>query len=226
MSKIRVLLVDDHPLFREALRLLLATSNDVEVVGEASNGQEALEQLNVLEPDVVLMDISMPVMGGPEAARRMRRENPNVRLLVVSQHKESEYVVSMLGAGAAGFIPKTAPASDLLAAIKTVYGGQAYLHSSISDSVLNAFHATSSGNGGPDGYLTERELDVLVLMAQGRDSRQIAKTLSITLGTVFRYQANCKAKLGLRSRAALVAYALSNPRLTAPRQPREETHSP
>ena len=132
VSKIRVLLVDDHPLFREALRLLLATSNDVEVVGEASNGQEALEQLNVLEPDVVLMDISMPVMGGPEAARRMRRENPNVRLLVVSQHKESEYVVSMLGAGAAGFIPKTAPASDLLAAIKTVYGGQAYLHSSIS----------------------------------------------------------------------------------------------
>lgn len=134
MGKIRVLLVDDHPLFREALRSLLATSNDVEVVGEASNGQEALEQLNALEPDVVLMDISMPVMGGLEAARRMRREKPNVRLLVVSQHKESEYVVSMLGAGVAGFIPKTAPASDLLAAIKTVYAGQAYLHSSISGS--------------------------------------------------------------------------------------------
>jgi DNA-binding NarL/FixJ family response regulator len=203
----------------------LATSNDVEVVGEASNGQEALEQLNVLEPDVVLMDISMPVMGGLEAARRMRRENPNVRLLAVSQHKESEYVVSMLGAGVVGFIPKMAPASDLLAAIKTVYGGQVYLHSSISGSVLNAFRATSSGNGGPDGCLTERELDVLALMAQGRDSRQIAEALSITVGTVFKYQANCKAKLGLPSRAALVAYALSNPRPAAPDEPRPEIHS-
>jgi DNA-binding NarL/FixJ family response regulator len=135
VDKIRVLVVDDYPLFREGLRLLLATSDDVEVAGEAGDGREALALLETLRPDVVLMDIAMPTMSGLEAAPRMRKDYPDVRLLILSQHKECEYVVSMLNAGVAGYIPKLAPASELLSAIRAVHRGQMYLHPSVSSCI-------------------------------------------------------------------------------------------
>ncbi len=145
MSKIRVMLVDDHALFREGMRALLQSSSDIEIVGEATNGKEAIEKVSQLSPEVVLMDIAMPVMGGVEATRRIRKDNPEIGVLVLTQYEDSEYILSMLKAGAKGYIAKTATAAELVAAIRAVHKGESFLYPSATTALIKEYLTRARG---------------------------------------------------------------------------------
>lgn len=206
-SKIRVLLVDDHAILREGLRSFLSLQPDIEVVGEAGDGLTALEQARLLQPDVVLMDITMPAMDGLEATRRLREESPNSRVLILTQHDDREYVFPLLEAGAAGYVPKKAGGAELLAAIRGVYEEGAFLSPSIARLVVERYvQRPSEGEERP--HLTERETEVLRLLAEGKTNKEIAAILCLSVKTVMVHRANIMEKLGLHSRTELVKYAI------------------
>ena len=139
MSRIKVLVVDDHAMFRQGIRSLLETCDDIDVVGEAADGSEAVEEVRRVAPHVVLMDIGMPVMGGVEATRRIQKEAPNTRVLVLTQYEDSEYVLSMLRAGAKGYISKTATGEELVSAIRTVHRGESFLYPSAATMLVEEY---------------------------------------------------------------------------------------
>lgn len=209
MSRIRVLVTDDHAIVRDGVSALLALTGDIEVVGEASNGMEAVRRVLELQPDVVLMDISMPVMDGLEATRRVRKESPRTRVLVLTQYEEKEHVLRMIDAGASGFISKVAASSELASAIRSVFAGDSHLSPSVARFLVEDYQQ-KSGRAGPDAYeqLTEREKDVFRLVAEGRSTRNIAETLIISPKTVEGHKTRLMAKLGLRDRIELVKYAI------------------
>jgi len=191
MPKIRVLVVDDHTIVRDGICALLALAGDIEVAGEAANGNEALKMVKELEPDVVLMDIAMPIMGGLEATRRINKEFPRTKVLVLTQYDDKEYVFPVIESGACGFISKAAASSDLAS------GMENYQH-------------TAGGRVNQDPYaqLTERERDVLKLLAEGHSTQEIADMLVITPKTVEGHKTNLMSKLGIHNRIELVKYAL------------------
>jgi DNA-binding NarL/FixJ family response regulator len=204
----RVLLADDHDMIRRGLRRVLGTQPDMEVVGEAADGREALERARRLRPDVVLMDIRMPVMDGLEATRRLKAEMPGVCVLVVTAHEEPGYLLEAIQAGAAGYVPKNEPASRLVGAIRRALGDESPLD---QEPVARLIRRLSDGVG--DGRrplvdpLTKRELEVLGLMAGGRTTQEIAEGLFISNSTARAYVRRVRVKLGASDHNQAVARA-------------------
>ncbi|HEY97247.1 MAG TPA: response regulator transcription factor [Dehalococcoidia bacterium] len=210
MQKIRVLVVDDHTIVRDGICALLALVGDIEVVGEAVNGSEALKMVAELKPDVVLMDIAMPIMGGLEATRRITREFPKTRVLVITQHDDKEYVFPVIESGASGLISKAAASSELAAGIRSVFQGDSFLSPSVAKLLVENYQKTAKERNHLDPYnqLTEREREVLKLLAEGFSTQEMADMLVITRKTVEGHKTNLMTKLGIHNRIDLVKYAL------------------
>jgi len=209
MQKIRVLVVDDHTIVRDGICALLALAGDIEVVGEAANGSEALKVVKELEPNVVLMDITMPIMDGLEATRRISKEFSRTRVLVLTQYDDKEYVFPVIEAGARGFISKVAASSELASAIRAVYHGDSYLSPSAAKLLIEGYqHIEGRISHDPYEQLTDRERDVLKLVAEGYTTKQTADMLVVSPKTVEGHRTNLMAKLGIHNRTELVKYAL------------------
>lgn len=206
MAKIRVLVVDDHALLRDGIRALLALHDDIEVVGEAAEGREAIDKVRQYSPDVVLMDIAMPLMDGLEATRRIHKENPEAKVLILTQHDNREYMLSSVKAGAAGCIPKRAVASELVSAIRVVHQGDSFLYPSVARVLIGDYLQQVE----PEPYerLTNREREVLKLVAEARTSREIADLLGVSIKTVLGHRTKVMEKLDIHNRTELVKYAL------------------
>jgi len=205
---IRVLIVDDHPVVREGLRAALSQQPDIEIVGEASDGNEAIKLAQSLEPDVVIMDITMPNMNGFTATRRIREEMHGVRILGLTIHQSEEYLIEFIRAGASGYVPKRAGVRDLLTAIRSVASGEAFLYPSVATAaMLDYVQRGQSADANPD-RLTAREWEVLRLVAQGHSNQDIANSIHRSIKTVQAHRANLMKKLGLHDRTELVRYAI------------------
>ncbi len=207
---IRVLIVDDHTLVRDGIRALLSLVTDVEVVGEAANGREALEKVKELAPDVVLMDLSMPIMGGLEATRRIRKEFPKTRVLALTQYDDSEYVIPIIEAGACGFVTKMVAFSDLASAIQAAYRGDSFLSPSAAAALVEEYQSKVGSNGEKDHYqqLTDREREILKLVVEGHTARQIAEILVVSPKTVEWYRTSLMNKLNIHNRTELIKFAI------------------
>lgn len=210
LKKIKVLVVDDHTIVRDGICALLAFAGDIEVVGVASNGREALDVISQLSPDVVLMDIAMPVLDGLEATQRICRDSPNIKVLALSQHDDRDHVLSLLEAGASGFISKTAVSSELASAIRYVYRGESFLSPSVAKFLVDDYKQGVSWRDDNDPYrqLTEREKDVFKLLAEGHTTQEIADVLVVSPKTVAGHKANIMAKLGMSNKIDLFKYAV------------------
>lgn len=208
-DRIRVLICEDHALFREGLRALLSAHPTLEVVGDARDGNEAVQLAKSLRPDVVLMDMEMPELNGLEATRRVRRAVPASRVLMLTLYDDEEIVAECLEAGAAGYVLKEAPSSQLVYAIEAVQRGQRYLSPRVLSRVVpgNGRHGKSAAKTNFD-LLTPREREVLRLLAEGHSVKQIALRLGLSVKTVDVHKSNLMRKLDLHDRAELVKYAL------------------
>src|SRR5690348_1710016 len=208
--KIRVLLVDDHTILRQGLKMLLHAQPDMEVVGEASDGYQAIAEAQRLQPDVILMDITMPEMNGIEATRHVRRQHPDIRVLVLTMHENEEYLFQVLRAGAAGYILKEAADTELITAIRTVQSSRFYLSPSAQTMMVGDYLQRVRTGEEKDSYsgLTEREREILKLVAEGLTNNQIAERLFISPKTVDTHRTHIMDKLNLHSRAELVKYAM------------------
>jgi len=206
----RILIADDHGLMRAGLRALLNDETDCEIVGEASNSDEALRTALELKPDVVLMDLSMPGVGGIEVTRRLHEMLPEVRVLILTVHEDSTLLREAVKAGAAGYIVKRAVESELLSAIDAVRRGELYVHPSLTRSLLEDASPWLPHRRGDDDSLTLRETNVAGLLARGYTNRQIADELNLSIRTVESHRANIMGKLGLSGRAELVRWAAEN----------------
>ena len=210
MQKIKVLVVDDHTIVRDGICALLALAGDIEVVGEATNGNEAIKLVEELHPDVVLMDIAMPIMGGLEATRRISKEFPKTKVLVVTQHDDKEYVFPVIESGASGLISKAGASSELALGIRAVYNGDSFLSPSVAKLLVENYQITAGKRNQKDPYhqLTGREREVLKLLTEGYSTQKIADMLVITPKTVEGHKTSLMAKLGIHNRIDLVKYAL------------------
>lgn len=211
MSKIQVLLADDHMVVRLGLKALIDSEPDMEVVGEAENGQEAIDQARALGPHVIVMDISMPEMDGLEATRRIRAEQPDCHILILTVHAQERYLFPVLKAGAAGYVLKSTVDTELLDAIRTVANGGAFLYPSATRLLLEDYLDQLNQMPAQDAYeqLSEREREVLKLLALGYTAAQAADKLAISPKTVETYRTRIMQKLNLHSRVDLVQYALA-----------------
>ena len=210
MPKIKVMIVDDHTLVRAGIRSLLTLVDGVDVVGEASDGKEALSKVGHLKPDVVLMDLAMPVMGGLETTRRLRRDFPGIKVLALTQYDDSEYVIPIIEAGASGFVTKMSAFSELAAAIQAAHKGESYLSSTAATALVEEYQQKTTSEGEQDRYqqLTDREGEVLKLVAEGHTSREIADILIVSPKTVEWYKSSLMSKLNIHSRTDLIKYAI------------------
>jgi len=209
MSKIRVLVADDHSLVREGISAFLKYSEDIEVVAEAADGIEAIEKTKKHRPDIVLLDISMPRLGGYEAALEIKKFDPGIKILVLTQYDDKEYITRFLKAGASGYLLKRAVGSDLVTAIRAVKGGETYLYPAIATKVVDSL--LGKGDMGQEGSyenLTDREKQLLKLIAEGYKNKQISNDLCISVKTVEKHRANLMEKLDLHNVQALTTYAI------------------
>jgi DNA-binding NarL/FixJ family response regulator len=207
---IRLLLVDDHAILRDGLRALLSYYSEVEVVGEAEDGLQAIEAVERLAPDVVLMDIAMPGMNGLEATRRIRQSHPSTRILVLTQYDDPRYVLPFLQAGVAGYVVKRALGSDLIDAVRAVSKGESFLYPTVAKTLLEELRQPPGDGLGDARPLTPREQEILRRVAAGETSRQIALALNVSAKTVEWHRGNLMSKLELRSVAELVRYAIEH----------------
>jgi two-component system response regulator NreC len=209
-EKRRIVLVEDHTVVREGLRMLLASHPDLEVVGEAGDGREAVECVENLRPALVLMDLSMPGKDGMEAIREIKRRFPETRILALTVHDSEEYVLVALKAGADGYILKKATHAELVMAIRSVLAGEPYLSPGISDKVIKGYLAGKKTLRGTASWdiLTPREMEVLKLIAEGYKSKEIAEHLFISVNTVEKHRNNIMRKLDLHNAPGLTAFAI------------------
>lgn len=207
-KRIRVLVCDDHALFREGVKTILGTQPDIEVVGEAGDGKEAVELALRLQPDVVLMDISMPVLRGFEAVRRIRKARPGVKVLILTVYDDEDLVARCLDAGASGYVLKDAPPLQLVYAIQTVHRGEQYMSPRVLTGVVRQYisHPTSFKSG--YDRLSDREREIFVLLAEGRSLKDVATQLTLSVKTVDAHKYNLMRKLDLHDRAELIRYAI------------------
>ncbi len=208
MEHARVLLADDHAMLRQALRKVLEREGDMDVVGEANNGGDTLRMAKELDPDVIVMDISMPGVDGISATRRLTGSNSSAKVLALSTHAERHFITQMLTAGARGYVVKTASIAEMLKAVRTLAQGQTYLCQEAANAMADAVRGNGK-SGGPSGdLLGRRERDVLTLLAEGKTSQQIGEKLHIATGTVDVHRRNIMRKLGLHTVAELTQYAI------------------
>ncbi len=210
MPKIKLVLADDHAVVRSGLRMLLQAQPDMEIVGEAESGTQALNQVRTLQPDVILMDIQMPGMNGIEATRQIKEAYVDTAVLALTMHEDDQYFFEMLQAGASGYLPKRAAPDELVRAIRTVSRGEVFLYPSLATRLVQTY---VGGDAGDDSValvsdLTPREKEVLVLIAEGLTNPEIADKLVISVKTVDRHRENIMRKLNLHSRIDLVKYAI------------------
>jgi DNA-binding NarL/FixJ family response regulator len=210
MSKIKVLIADDHALVREGIAAFLKLSNDIEVVGEASDGITAIEKAKSFKPDVILMDIAMPKLGGLEATIELKKILPDLKILVLTQYEDKEYVSRFLKAGVSGYLLKQAVGSDLISAIRAVTRGEVYLYSSVASEVVASYLGKEKKLSVEDPYekLTDREKQVLKLLAEGYTHKEIAGILNISVKTVIAHHSNISEKLDIHNRSALTKFAI------------------
>lgn len=212
-NKIRVLLADDHAVLRSGLRLLLSGQPDMEVVGEAADGEEAIAKTRELKPDVLLLDITMPGVSGLEVLERIKKEEPDVKVVVLTMHDDESYVERIMMAGGSGYVLKKAADTELLQAIRAVQQGGIYLHPTMTRALVSQLRrkaAAQEKQSRSASKLSERELEVLKLVAQGYTNKEIADMIFLSVKTVETHKAHIMDKLELRSRAELVRYALDN----------------
>jgi two-component system, NarL family, response regulator NreC len=211
MAKLRIVLADDHAIVRAGLELLINAQADMEVVGHAESGQEAVRQAQDYQPAVVVMDVSMPDLGGVEATVQIKREYPQVRVLALTRHDDQGYLRLLLHAGAAGYVVKKTAADELINAIRIVASGGIYIDPGLAEDLVEslAWPSTSTVSDRSHGQMTEREAAVLRLIAWGRSNKEIAAQLGVSVKTVEYHKANAVNKLGLRSRTDILRYALA-----------------
>jgi two-component system response regulator NreC len=210
MPLIRIVLVDDHEIVRAGIKVLLMAEEDMEIIGEAAGGQEAIELSRRLLPDVVVMDVQMPGLNGIEATRQITSDCPKCAVLALTIHEDEQYFFQMLAAGAMGYVPKRAAPDDLVRAIREAYQGNVFLYPSMA-SALVADHLLRVRAGDTEAktdLLTQREHEVLTLIAEGLHNRDIAERLTVSVKTVERHRENIMNKLHLHSRTELVKYAI------------------
>jgi DNA-binding NarL/FixJ family response regulator len=208
MSRIRVVIADDHALLREGIRALLKVSEDIEVVGEAADGREAIVKCAELDPDVILMDIAMPGLGGLEAALEIRNASPRTKVLVLTQYDDREYVARFLKAGAAGYVLKKAAGAELAAAIRSVCRGGLVLDPEIARGALSESASTADAGAPLYESLTDREKQVLKLVAEGHSNKEVAELLQIGVKTAMSHREHVMEKLNLKGRTELIRFAL------------------
>ncbi len=208
-GKVRVLVVDDHEVVRQGIKMVLDTDPELDVVGEASSGEEAIEKVRELRPSVVVMDISMPGLSGFEATRRIRESNPEVQILALTVHDSEAYVFQMLQAGATGYVLKRAPSEEVIQAVKRANAGESVLHPSVAKLLIRDY-LTRVERGEEVSYdtLSDREREILKLIAEGRTNKEIAEMLFLSVKTVQAHRANLMRKLGMHDRTELVKYAI------------------
>jgi DNA-binding NarL/FixJ family response regulator len=209
-SRIRVLIADDHAILRDGIRALLEDEPDIDVVGEAEDGRWAVERACKLRPDVVLMDIAMPLLNGLEATRQIKRDTPETHVLILTMYEDAEYVGRVLEAGASGYVLKHAAGRELVTAIRAVADGGAFFSPSIARHVLEGYVSRRDGSASPDPYddLTPREREVLQLIAEGHTNRDIAEILTLSIKTVKTHRLHLMQKLDIHDRGELIKYAI------------------
>lgn len=209
MKKLRILLVDDHQMIREGLRLLINAQKDMVVAGEASNGEEALARARELKPDVVVMDLSMPKMNGLQATERLKAERPEIRVVALTAHEDEGYLRQLVSAGASGYVLKRSAGDELVTAIRTVAGGGAHFEPSLANMALVRQAAPPvPGKDARTGEVSGREKQVLLMLAWGHSNKEIATELKLSVKTVETYKVRIGEKLALRSRTEMVQYAM------------------
>ncbi len=210
MHKKKVLIADDHALVREGIAAFLKLCDDVEVVAEASDGVEAIEKTGKTRPDIIIMDVNMPKLGGLETTIEIKKTQPDVKVLVLTQYEDREYISRFLKAGVSGYLLKKAVGSDLVAALKAISRGELYLYSSIASEVVAGYLHGEREAWPEDLYekLTDREKQVLKLVAEGHTHKEVADMLAISVKTVIAHQTNIGEKLGIHTRAGLVKFAI------------------
>jgi two-component system response regulator NreC len=214
---IRILLADDHAILRDGIRALLSDETDLNVVGEAENGRQALEQARALRPDIVIMDIGMPLLSGLEATTQIRRDVPEARVLILTMHQNEEYLAHVLAAGASGYVLKDVAGRELVSAIRQVAGGEAFFSPSMTKTLTSLYLHSLEAERTHDPYddLTIREREVLQLVAEGFTNHQIAEMLKLSIKTVKTHRLHLMQKLDLHDRTELVKYAFQKGIITA-----------
>jgi DNA-binding NarL/FixJ family response regulator len=221
---IGVLVADDHTIVRRGLVSLLSLAEGIEVVGEAPDGRVAVERALELEPDIILMDINMPMLNGLEATRQIKKEAPHIKVLVLSAHDNEEYIIQVIRCGANGYLLKNSSAEDLFAAIRSVYSGHAFFSPSVSQVILESYLKASEGpeqepgtGSNHDSRLTGREREILQLVAEGKNHQHVADILHISIRTVDTHCNNIMKKLDIHDSAGLATYAIKNGIVILPR---------
>jgi two-component system response regulator NreC len=207
-KKITVLICDDHALFREGVKTVLNAQPDIEVIGEAADGREGVELALTLEPSVVLMDISMPVLKGFDAVRRIKKARPDIRVLILTVYDDEDMVARCLDAGAAGYVLKDSPPPQLIYAIQTVFAGQQYMSPRVLTGVVRQYISQPTDFKGGYELLSDREREILVLLAEGQSLKDIATRLNLSVKTVDAHKYNLMRKLDLHDRSELIRYAI------------------
>jgi len=209
MGNLRILLADDHEIFREGLKTLVSAQPDMEVIGEAKNGRMAVALAQQLQPDIVLMDVSMPELNGLKATEKLKGLCPNLKILTLTRHTDDAYLQQLLKVGASGYVLKQSASSELIRAIRTVYRGNTYIDSALTERLISSFVNALPARGTPAGKdLTGREEEVLRFIAWGYSNKEIAARLSLSIKTVESHKTNAMQKMGMKSRVDIVRYAL------------------
>lgn len=205
---IKIIIADDHQLFREGLINLLADTPEIEIVANAENGKDAIEKAIIHRPDIVIMDIGMPILSGIEATRLLKEKMPNIKVIALSMHSDNQYIKGMLEAGASGYLLKSCTYNKLIEAINTVYSGKKYLSEEITNVIIDDYLGKENDTSGKDPKLSERESEILKLFAEGKSSREISELLFISVKTVGTHKQHILEKLELKTTTDIVKYAL------------------
>ncbi len=207
MEKIRVLIVDDHRVVRDGLSKILEACSDIHVIGEAANGLDAIRKYEELKPDVILLDISMPKLGGLEVSRRIKKEDPSARIVILSMHEEEEYSMKLVRLGVSGYLLKDSAAQEVIEAVRSAFAGRVYFSPQISKTLAESYREVAPLEDDPYERLNDREREVLQLIAEGHSNKAIADILFISPKTVDNHRTNLMRKLNIHSAADLVRWA-------------------